>query len=77
MSESATTMLDRSALRELARERAEEERRTRRRERRQLLLRKPSFLIGAAILLFWFLCALIPRVIAPQDPAVQDLLGKL
>ncbi len=79
MTETTTspTGVDRVGLRELARERAAEERRTRRRERRQLLLRKPSFLFGAAILLFWFACALIPDVIAPQDPAVQDLLGKL
>jgi peptide/nickel transport system permease protein len=77
MSETAPNVVDRTALRELARERADQERRTRRRERRSLLLRKPSFLIGSAILLFWFVCALIPRVIAPQDPAVQDLLGKL
>jgi peptide/nickel transport system permease protein len=70
-------VVDRSAQRDLARERAIEERRTRRRERRNLLLKKPSFLIGAAILLWWFACALVPRLIAPQDPAVQDLLGKL
>lgn len=69
--------LDRAAMRALAHERALEERRTRRRERRQLLLRKPSFLIGSLILFFWFLCALIPSVIAPQDPAAQDLLNKL
>lgn len=77
MSETTSSVVDRSAMRQLARERTLEERRTRRRERRQLLAKKPSFLIGSAILLFWFACALFPRVIAPQDPAVQDLLGKL
>ncbi len=72
-----TEAFDRAGLRALAHERAAEERRTRRRERRQLLLRKPSFLIGSAILLFWLLCALLPSLIAPQDPQAQDLLNKL
>ncbi len=69
--------LDRAAMRALAHERATEERRTRRRERRQLLMRKPSFIIGTAILLFWLACALVPGLIAPQDPTAQNLLNKL
>lgn len=60
-----------------ARARAVEERRTQRQERLRLLLRKPSFVIGALILLFWSACALAPGLIAPKDPSVQDLLGKL
>lgn len=60
-----------------ARARAVEERRTQRQERLRLLLRKPSFIIGALILLFWSACALVPGLIAPQDPSEQDLLGKL
>jgi peptide/nickel transport system permease protein len=54
-----------------------EERRTQRQERLRLLLRKPSFIIGALILLFWSACALVPGLIAPKDPSAQDLLGKL
>jgi peptide/nickel transport system permease protein len=77
LADAGTVVVDRAALRALALERADEERRTRRKERRQLLLRKPSFLIGSAILLFWFACALFPSLIAPQDPAAQDLLNKL
>jgi peptide/nickel transport system permease protein len=60
-----------------ARERAALEKRQQRRERLSLLVRKPAFLLGVAILVFWLLCALFPSVIAPQDPAVQDLLNKL
>lgn len=60
-----------------ARARAVEERRTQRQERLRLLLRKPSFIIGALILLFWSACALVPGLIAPKDPSAQDLLGKL
>ena len=40
----------------------------------RLLLRRPSFMIGAAILLFWIVCAVIGNVIAPNDPLAQDLL---
>jgi peptide/nickel transport system permease protein len=67
----------RDALRALSIERAREERRARRRERTQLLLHKPSFLFGAAVLAFWTVCAFVPQLIAPQDPTAQDLLNKL
>lgn len=59
------------------RTRAQEEARSQRRERLALLLRKPSFVIGAVISLFWVACALFGTVIAPQDPYVQDPLNKL
>ncbi len=39
-----------------------------RRERLQLLLRRPSFIIGAIILGFWFLSALLGDAITPHDP---------
>ncbi|MDO8210241.1 ABC transporter permease [Conexibacter sp. CPCC 206217] len=32
------------------------------------LLRRPSFLIGAGILLFWVLCALFGQALVPDDP---------
>jgi peptide/nickel transport system permease protein len=42
----------------------------------RLLLRKPTFGIGAAILLFWIVCALFGHAIAPHDPLAQSLLAK-
>lgn len=41
----------------------------------RLLLRKPTFIAGAVILLFWIACALFGSVIAPHDPLVQQLLA--
>jgi peptide/nickel transport system permease protein len=41
----------------------------------RLLLRKPTFVAGAVILLFWIACALFGSVIAPHDPFVQQLLA--
>jgi len=41
----------------------------------RLLLRKPTFIAGAVILLFWIACALFGSVIAPHDPFVQQLLA--
>jgi peptide/nickel transport system permease protein len=40
----------------------------------RLLLRKPTFLIGAGILLFWVICAIFGHLIAPDDPLAQQLL---
>jgi peptide/nickel transport system permease protein len=40
----------------------------------RLLLRRPAFLIGAAILLFWIVCAIFGHQIAPDDPTGQQLL---
>jgi peptide/nickel transport system permease protein len=42
----------------------------------RLLLRKPTFLIGSAILLFWVVCAIFGHLIAPHDPLAQQLLAK-
>jgi peptide/nickel transport system permease protein len=41
----------------------------------RLLLRRPTFLAGAAILLFWVACALFSGAIAPHDPLAQQLLA--
>jgi len=41
----------------------------------RLLLRRPTFLVGAAILLFWVVCAVFGHLIAPQDPLAQQLLA--
>jgi peptide/nickel transport system permease protein len=39
-----------------------------RREKRRLLLRSPAFVIGAAILVFWVLAAIVPDLLATWDP---------
>lgn len=41
----------------------------------RLLLRRPTFLIGAAILLFWIVCAIFGTAIAPHNPLAQQLLA--
>jgi len=41
----------------------------------RLLLRRPTFLAGAALLLFWVICALFSGAIAPHDPLAQQLLA--
>ncbi len=41
----------------------------------RLLLRKPTFVAGAVILLFWIACALFGSVIAPHSPFAQQLLA--
>jgi peptide/nickel transport system permease protein len=41
----------------------------------RLLVRKPTFLAGAAILLFWIVCAIFGTSIAPQNPYAQQLLA--
>jgi peptide/nickel transport system permease protein len=41
----------------------------------RLVLRRPTFLAGAAILLFWVACALFGGSIAPHDPFAQSLLA--
>ena len=41
----------------------------------RLLLRKPTFLVGAAVLLFWIVCAIFGHAIAPYNPLAQQLLG--
>jgi peptide/nickel transport system permease protein len=39
-----------------------------RRERTRLLLRSPSFIIGAGVILFWIVCAVLGDHITPYDP---------
>jgi peptide/nickel transport system permease protein len=41
----------------------------------RLLLRRPTFLAGAAILLLWVVCAVFGNAIAPHDPLAQQLLA--
>ncbi len=41
----------------------------------RLVLRRPTFLAGAAILVFWVVCALFSGAIAPHDPLAQELLA--
>ena len=41
----------------------------------RLLLGRPTFVVGAAILLFWIICAIFGTVIAPHNPLAQQLLG--
>ena len=40
-----------------------------------LLLRRPTFLIGAAIVLFWIVCAVFGHRIASYSPLAQQLLS--
>ena len=37
----------------------------------RLLLRRPTFLVGAAILLFWLACAIAGGAIAPHNPLLR------
>src|SRR5215831_15931450 len=41
----------------------------------RLLLRRPTFIVGVAILLFWVVCALFGQLITPHDPLAQELLA--
>jgi len=41
----------------------------------RLLLARPAFLTGAAILLFWIVCAFFGTAIAPHNPLAQQLLA--
>jgi peptide/nickel transport system permease protein len=41
----------------------------------RLLARKPTFIVGAAILLFWIVCAIFGHAIAPYSPLAQQLLN--
>jgi peptide/nickel transport system permease protein len=40
----------------------------------RLLLRRPTFIIGAVIIVFWVVCAIFGRSIAPYNPLAQQLL---
>lgn len=41
----------------------------------RLLLRRPAFAAGGAIVAFWVVCAVFGHQIAPQDPLAQQLLA--
>lgn len=41
----------------------------------RLLLRRPTFAVGAFILLFWIVCAVFGSSIAPHNPLAQQLLA--
>lgn len=51
---------------------ATSESRTARNERLRLLLRTPTVLIGALVILFWTICALFPGLVAPHDPIFDN-----
>ncbi|KQR89798.1 peptide ABC transporter permease [Burkholderia sp. Leaf177] len=46
-------------------------------ERTKALLRSPTFLAGALILLFWVACAIGGHWVVPQDPYASDPLNSL
>ena len=41
----------------------------------RLLLRRPTFLVGAGIVLFWVVCAIFGHSFAPYNPLAQQLLA--
>ena len=41
----------------------------------RLLLRRPTFLVGAGILMFWVVCAIFGHLFAPFNPLAQQLLS--
>jgi peptide/nickel transport system permease protein len=41
----------------------------------RLLLRRPTFIVGVAILLFWVACAIFGNAIAPHNPLATQLLA--
>ncbi len=42
----------------------------------RLLIRKPTFIIGLTVIVFWVVCALFGHVLTPYDPLAQQLLLK-
>jgi len=51
------------------------DRREARREVLRELVRRPLFIVGSLIIVFWIICALFPSLIATQDPYAQNLLN--
>lgn len=41
------------------------------------MLRSPSFLVGAGIVLFWIACALFGEYFTPYDPLADDIINSL
>jgi peptide/nickel transport system permease protein len=58
-------------------ERVAEQRRTARRERLSLLLRSPTFVVGAVIVATWVVCAIGGPHLTPYDPFATDPLNRL
>jgi peptide/nickel transport system permease protein len=58
-------------------ERVPEQRRTARQERLRLVLRSPTFIVGAVIVGTWIVCAVGNTHLTPYDPLATDLVGKL
>lgn len=48
------------------------EARTARSERLRLLVRSPTVIVGAVVMLFWVFCALFPGLVAPHDPVFDN-----
>jgi len=48
-----------------------------RRERFRLLMRSPTFLVGAFVILFWIVCALFGQYFVPVDPYNDDMMATL
>ncbi|MGH3023044.1 MAG: ABC transporter permease [Gaiellaceae bacterium] len=48
-----------------------------RRERLRLLRRSPTFVLGSVLVGLWVVCAIFGTLIAPHDPAADDVLNKL
>jgi peptide/nickel transport system permease protein len=48
-----------------------------RKERLRLLIRSPTFILGAILLGFWVVCAVFGTLIAPYNPQADDILNKL
>jgi len=58
-------------------EKVVDERRAARRERIRLLLRSPTFVVGAVIVGGWIVCAIGNTHLTPYDPFATDILNKL
>ena len=58
-------------------EKVVDERRAARRERIRLLLRSPTFMVGAVIVGGWIVCAIGNTHLTPYDPFATDILNKL
>ncbi len=47
-----------------------------RRERLTVLVKRPAFLVGAAVMIFWIVCAILGERITPYDPFNGFSLGR-
>jgi peptide/nickel transport system permease protein len=55
---------------------ARRQRSSARRERLMLLVKRPAFLIGAGVMIFWIVCAVLGEKITPYDPFNGFSLGR-